>query len=73
MDGGSALNVGDGHYQGSQSRNPSRAFLHLIIFRRLVTFRAGTDLPKTSSWDHLGQYNQSSAFVSSIPPGLSGE
>ena len=32
MDEGSVLNVGDGYYQGSQSRNPSRAFLRLVIF-----------------------------------------
>jgi hypothetical protein len=35
--GGSALNVGDGHHQGGQSQNPSRAFLCLIVFWRLMT------------------------------------
>jgi len=29
-DGGSVLNVDDGHRQGGQGRNPSRAFVHLI-------------------------------------------
>jgi len=29
---GSVLNVGDGYYQGSQSRNTSRAFLRLVSF-----------------------------------------
>jgi hypothetical protein len=34
--GCSALNAGDGHHQGGQSRDPSRAFLCLIIFWRLM-------------------------------------
>ena len=59
----SVLNAGDGHYQGGQSRNPSRAFLCLIVFRRLMSSRTDMHLPNSPSRDYLAQYNQSGAGI----------
>ena len=70
--GGSALNVGDGYHQGSQSRNPSRAFLCPVIFRRPVTFGTGVNLPNVASRDQLGQHNKSSMSGLFVPELSSG-
>jgi hypothetical protein len=67
--GGSVLNIGDGHYQGGQSRNASRAFFCFILFRVLMTSRVGARLPNNPSRDHLAQYSKSSAFFSRNPLG----
>lgn len=53
----------DRHYQGGQSWNPSHAFLRLVVFSRLMTFRTGVYLPGNTSQDYLAQYNKSSASV----------
>ena len=53
----------DRHYQGGQSWNPSRAFLRLVVFSRLMTSRTGVYLPGNTSQDHLAQHSQSSASV----------
>jgi len=65
--GGSVLTVGDGHHQGGQNQNRSRAFLHLIMSSWLVTSQTDVNLPINLSRDHLGPRNQSST---SIPPTL---
>jgi hypothetical protein len=38
-DAGSAFNLGDGINRGATSRNPSRAYLSLVLLRRLITSR----------------------------------
>ena len=66
MNGGSALNVSDRRHQGSQSRNPSRAFLCLITFWRLISSRTGMHLATNPSRDYLAQ-DQSGASASPPP------
>ena len=53
--GGSALNLGSGYNRGGTSRNPSRAYLYLVLPRRLITSRVGMDLPMDASRNHFGQ------------------
>jgi hypothetical protein len=67
--GHSALNVGDGHHQGGQSRDPFRAFFCSVVFWRLMTCLAGTRLPNSPSQDHLAQHSKSSVFFSCNPLG----
>ncbi|KAF9644868.1 kinase-like protein [Thelephora ganbajun] len=59
----SVLNVGDtkqmGYHQSGQSHNPSRAFLRVIIFWRLMESRAGTHLPDNFLRHDLAQPNKS--------------
>ena len=63
---GSVVNMGDGHYPGGQSRNTSRVFLCLMMFRRLMTSRVGARLPNNPSRDYLAQYSKSSASFHGI-------
>ena len=57
--GGSAVNAGSGHNRGGTSRNPSRAYFHLVSLWRFIISWIGTDLLKNSSRDHLGHYGGS--------------
>ena len=67
--GRSALNVGDGHHQGGQSRDPSRVFLCSIVFWRLMACLTGTRLSNSLSQDHLAHHSKSSVFFSRNPLG----
>ena len=62
----------DGHYQGGQSRNPSRAFLRLVIFSRLMTLdrRISTGQSLSGSSDTAQPIQ---CVCTRTPPGSSSE